>query len=161
MTLKRGRFGTFFACSGYPDCKTTRAVDREAKKPDVPLDEKCPQCGSNLVRKTGRYGEFTPCSNYPTCKYVKQNTIGVTCPKAGLRGRRLSSVARGAVEHFTAAAVTLIAISLPGASPWLSPVPSAEARTWKRSSSKPALDCSVLTPSANTRCRRSKPRHSP
>ena len=32
MALKRGRFGTFFACTGYPDCKTTKPVDREAKK---------------------------------------------------------------------------------------------------------------------------------
>ena len=47
----------------------------------MPLDEKCPQCGSNLVLKYGRFGEFTACSNYPTCKYVKQKTIGVKCPE--------------------------------------------------------------------------------
>ena len=29
----------------------------------------------------GRYGEFTACSGYPECKYVKQNSIGVKCPK--------------------------------------------------------------------------------
>jgi DNA topoisomerase-1 len=80
MVLKKGRFGTFFACSGYPDCKTTKKIGGEQKKPDVPLEDKCPQCGSNLVLKTGRYGEFTACSNYPTCKYVKQKTIGVKCP---------------------------------------------------------------------------------
>jgi len=80
MVLKRGRFGTFYACSGYPDCKTTKRIGGEEKKPDVPLDEKCPQCGSQLVLKHGRYGEFTACSNYPACKFVKQKTIGVTCP---------------------------------------------------------------------------------
>jgi DNA topoisomerase-1 len=81
MVLKKGRFGQFYACSGYPDCKTTKRIgDTEQKQSDVPLEEKCPQCGNNLVLKHGRFGEFTACSNYPTCKYVKQKTIGVPCP---------------------------------------------------------------------------------
>lgn len=81
MVLKKGRFGTFFACTGYPDCKTTKQIGAAQKKADVPLDEKCPQCGNNLVQKYGRYGEFTACSNYPSCKFVKQKTIGVKCPE--------------------------------------------------------------------------------
>jgi len=81
MVLKKGRFGTFLACTGYPDCKTTKQIGGAQKKPDQQLDEKCPQCGNNLVLKTGRYGEFTACSNYPTCKFVKQKTIGVKCPE--------------------------------------------------------------------------------
>lgn len=83
MVLKKGRFGQFYACSGYPDCKTTKRIGAQEKKPDIPLDEKCPQCGSNLVIKHGRYGEFTACSNYPKCKYVKQKTIGMRCPACG------------------------------------------------------------------------------
>ncbi len=79
MVLKKGRFGQFYACSGYPECKTTKQIGGEQRK-DVPLEEKCPQCGSNLVQKFGRYGEFIACSNYPKCKYVKQKTIGVPCP---------------------------------------------------------------------------------
>lgn len=79
MVLKKGRFGQFFACSGYPDCKTTKQIGGEQRK-DVPLEEKCPQCDSNLVQKYGRFGEFVACSNYPKCKYVKQKTIGVPCP---------------------------------------------------------------------------------
>jgi DNA topoisomerase-1 len=81
MVLKKGRFGTFYACSGYPDCKTTKQIGGTQKKADQPLDEKCPNCGSGMVLKTGRFGEFTACSNYPTCKYVKQKTIGVKCPE--------------------------------------------------------------------------------
>ncbi len=80
MVLKKGRFGQFYACSGYPDCKTTKQIGGQQKKSDVPLEEKCPQCGNNLVLKNGRFGEFTACSTYPTCKYVKQKTIGVPCP---------------------------------------------------------------------------------
>jgi DNA topoisomerase-1 len=81
MVLKKGRFGTFYACTGYPDCKTTKPIGGQQKKPDQPLEEKCPQCGNQLALKTGRFGEFTACSNYPTCKYVKQKTIGVKCPE--------------------------------------------------------------------------------
>lgn len=81
MVLKKGRFGTFYACSGYPDCKTTKQIGGAQKKPDVILEEKCPTCESNLVLKTGRFGEFTACGNYPACKYVKQKTIGVKCPE--------------------------------------------------------------------------------
>jgi DNA topoisomerase I len=80
MVLKRGRFGQFMACTGYPDCKTTRRLDQGKKVPDIPLDELCPKCGRNLMIRHGRYGEFTACSGYPDCKYVKQNFIGVKCP---------------------------------------------------------------------------------
>ncbi|HTS24276.1 MAG TPA: type I DNA topoisomerase [Bryobacteraceae bacterium] len=81
MVLKKGRFGTFYACTGYPDCKTTRQIGGAQRKPDQPLEEICPQCGNHLVLKSGRYGEFTACSNYPACKYVKQKTIGMKCPQ--------------------------------------------------------------------------------
>jgi DNA topoisomerase-1 len=80
MVLKRGRFGQFMACTGYPDCKTTRRLDQGRKVPDIPLEEICPKCGRNMVIRHGRYGEFTSCSGYPECKYVKQNFIGVKCP---------------------------------------------------------------------------------
>jgi len=81
MVLKRGRFGTFMACTGYPECKTTRRLDSVQKKPDTPLDEKCPECGRNLLLRNGRFGEFISCSGYPDCKYIKQNFIGVKCPQ--------------------------------------------------------------------------------
>jgi len=81
MVLKRGRFGQFMACTGYPDCKTTRRLDQGKRVPDIPLDELCPKCGRNMMIRHGRYGEFTACSGYPDCKYVKQNYIGMKCPQ--------------------------------------------------------------------------------
>jgi DNA topoisomerase-1 len=81
MVLKRGRFGQFMACTGYPDCKTTRRLDQGKRVPDVPLEELCPKCSRNLVLRHGRYGEFISCSGYPDCKYIKQNFIGVKCPQ--------------------------------------------------------------------------------
>jgi DNA topoisomerase-1 len=88
MVVKRGRFGQFLACSGYPECKTTRKLVSTkqgiaAAKPDQVLDEKCPQCGANLVRKQGRFGEFVACSSYPACKFVQLRKTGVSCPKDG------------------------------------------------------------------------------
>jgi DNA topoisomerase-1 len=88
MVLRRGRFGQFLACSGYPDCKTTRKVSvaKDGKvqaKADVLLDEPCPRCSSKLAVKQGRYGEFTACSDYPKCRYVKMKDTGVTCPECG------------------------------------------------------------------------------
>ena len=54
MVLKRGRFGQFMACTGYPDCKTTRRLDQGKKVPDIPLDEPCPKCGRNMMIRHGR-----------------------------------------------------------------------------------------------------------
>jgi DNA topoisomerase-1 len=86
MALKKGRFGQFLACTGYPDCKTTKQVGGQEKKPDVLIEERCPKCGSQMALKHGRFGEFTACSNYPKCKYVKQKTIGMACPRTGCDG---------------------------------------------------------------------------
>ncbi len=81
MVLKRGRFGQFMACTGYPDCKTTRRLDQARKVPDVLTDEICPKCGRHLIIRHGRFGEFTSCSGYPDCKFVKQALIGMKCPR--------------------------------------------------------------------------------
>ncbi len=90
MALKRGRFGYFMACTGYPECRNTKKVVMKEGAAtavgDTPLDEKCPECGNNLVKKHGRFGEFTACSNYPTCKFVKRETLGISCPEDGCAG---------------------------------------------------------------------------
>lgn len=90
MVLKRGRFGEFMACSGYPDCRNTKKIVKSAEnitvKQDIPLDEDCPVCGKKLAIKHGRFGEYTACSNYPECKYIKLKTTGVSCGKEGCSG---------------------------------------------------------------------------
>jgi DNA topoisomerase-1 len=91
MVLKKGRYGPFLACSRYPECKTTKRLVRgEGGKLQVealqPIDEKCPDCGSDLMWRRGRFGAFIACSNYPTCKYVKKKEareIGLLCPECG------------------------------------------------------------------------------
>jgi DNA topoisomerase-1 len=91
MALKRGRFGAFYGCTGYPDCKNICKIDKKSgatmtTPPPVELDEICPKDGAKLVRRTGRFGEFISCSNYPKCDYVKRETTGIACPKAGCKG---------------------------------------------------------------------------
>jgi DNA topoisomerase-1 len=84
MTVKRGRFGKFLACSGYPECKGTRPLKGEAARPEPePTDEKCEACGAMMVKKVGRFGPFLSCSRYPECKTIKniEKSTGVTCPK--------------------------------------------------------------------------------
>jgi DNA topoisomerase-1 len=88
MQLKRGRFGPFYGCSGYPECRNIRKISKSGKinAPPVPIDEKCPLDDAQLVRRQGRFGEFISCSNYPKCKYIKQETIGVKCTRPGCGG---------------------------------------------------------------------------
>src|SRR5438874_2788738 len=88
MQLRRGRFGPFYGCSGYPECKNIRKISKSGKltAPPEPIDEKCPVDGAQLVKRQGRYGEFISCSNYPKCKYIKRETTGVVCPRPGCKG---------------------------------------------------------------------------
>jgi DNA topoisomerase-1 len=89
MVVKKGRFGPFLACANYPECKITKRLVRgtdgklqvEVMKP---IDEKCPQCGKDLMWRRGRFGPFIACSDYPTCKYIKKKEakeIGLLCPE--------------------------------------------------------------------------------
>jgi DNA topoisomerase I len=87
MALKKGRFGSFYGCTGYPECKTIRKIakgEQKASAAPVTLDETCPKDGAQLVLRQGRFGEFVSCSNYPKCDYIKRETIeGVPCAKDG------------------------------------------------------------------------------
>ena len=88
MQLKRGRFGPFLGCTGYPECRNIRKIGKSgvAAPAPVPLDEVCPVDGAQLVKRFGRFGEFISCSNYPKCKYIKQETVGVSCSRPGCKG---------------------------------------------------------------------------
>jgi DNA topoisomerase-1 len=88
MQMKRGRFGPFYGCSGYPECKNIRRISKSGRitAPPVPIDEKCPLDEAQLVKRQGRFGEFISCSNYPKCKYIKQETVGVKCTRPGCGG---------------------------------------------------------------------------
>ncbi|MEK7561138.1 MAG: type I DNA topoisomerase [Patescibacteria group bacterium] len=69
MIIKRGRFGKFLACSGFPDCKNAKTL----KKAPESTGLVCPKCaqGDIIVRytKKGRR-PFYGCSRYPDCDYA-------------------------------------------------------------------------------------------
>jgi DNA topoisomerase-1 len=77
MTIKRGRFGSFLACTRYPECKTTKAIS---------LGVKCPRpgCGGFLTEKRNRRGKpFYGCSNYAkkNCDFISNDRpIPQPCP---------------------------------------------------------------------------------
>ncbi len=93
MVVKWGRFGRFLACSGYPECKSTKEFTEDAsgeiavlEKPEVTVDEICEKCGSAMVIKTGRFGKFLACTAYPECKTTKAIGIGVKCSEQDCDG---------------------------------------------------------------------------
>jgi DNA topoisomerase-1 len=75
MVEKRGRFGTFLACSGYPECKnivrTPRGAPKEKTPPEI-TDILCEKCGKPMAVKKGRYGKFLACTGYPNCKNIQK-----------------------------------------------------------------------------------------
>lgn len=67
MLKKNGRFGTFAACSGYPECKNTKPIVKK-------IGVSCPKCGKDIIQKKGKSGKiFYGCSGYPDCDQVFWN----------------------------------------------------------------------------------------
>jgi len=65
MVIKQGRFGKFLACTGFPECKTTKPINNTQ-----PTGLICPKDGKELVWKKARRGAFIGCSGYPTCDFA-------------------------------------------------------------------------------------------
>jgi DNA topoisomerase-1 len=47
------------------------------------LEEKCPECARNLVKRFGRFGPFVACSGFPQCKYTRPLFVELpfNCPQ--------------------------------------------------------------------------------
>ena len=78
MAVKHGRFGSFAACTGYPECKNTKPLVQT-------IDVKCPECGKDMVVRRSKKGRvFYGCSGYPECnKSYWNKPINKKCPKCG------------------------------------------------------------------------------
>nr|WP_244224812.1 type I DNA topoisomerase [Corallococcus sicarius] len=75
MVIKRGRFGRFMACSGYPDCKTSKPIS---------IGVSCPECkvGYLTERRSGRGKIFFGCNRYPECKFAAwDRPLAEACPQ--------------------------------------------------------------------------------
>lgn len=83
LDLKIGRFGKYFACNNYPECKNIKSLKEIAGGSNEPeyTGEDCPKCGSKTVYREGKFGKFIGCEKYPDCDFTKVITLGLTCPK--------------------------------------------------------------------------------
>lgn len=79
MVIKLGRYGKFYACSNFPDCRNTKAIVKE-------IGVTCPVCheGQVIERKSKKNRIFYGCSRYPECDFTSwDKPVGRLCPKCG------------------------------------------------------------------------------
>ncbi len=79
MQLRWGKYGKFLGCSGYPECKTIRPLEKP-----VDLGIKCPDCGEgNVKERKSRWGKmFYGCDRYPECKFASwDKPVAGPCPE--------------------------------------------------------------------------------
>jgi DNA topoisomerase-1 len=77
MIFKRGRYGQFLGCSGYPECKNIKNMQKGKDGEMVPqvaeaTDAVCDKCGKPMAVKHGRFGKFLGCTGYPECKNIQK-----------------------------------------------------------------------------------------
>ncbi len=74
MVIKRGRFGRFLACSGYPECKSSKPIS---------IGVNCPECkvGYLSERRSRRGKIFFGCNRYPECTFAAwDRPLPESCP---------------------------------------------------------------------------------
>lgn len=78
MVVKRGRFGTFLACPGFPDCRNTKPIVEET-------GVSCPICqGKVLIKKTKKGRKYIGCEKNPECPFMSWDMPSKeTCPDCG------------------------------------------------------------------------------
>jgi len=76
LVKRRGRYGEFIACSGYPACSYTRPVG---------IGVRCPIDNGEVVERRTRKGRmFYGCANYPACTFTSwDRPTGRMCPQCG------------------------------------------------------------------------------
>jgi DNA topoisomerase-1 len=77
MAIKRGRFGRFLACTGYPECKSSQPLS---------IGIPCPNgCGGELTERRTRRGKiFYGCNHYPACTFAAwDKPLLEKCPECG------------------------------------------------------------------------------
>jgi len=80
LIIKLGRFGKFYACTGFPKCRFTESLT------DNKLNIKCPKCkiGEITEKRTKKGKIFYGCNKYPKCDFaVWDKPTGESCPKCG------------------------------------------------------------------------------
>ncbi len=80
MTLRQGKFGPFYGCSGYPACKNIKNIEKnDGIDPGI-----CPECGKPLKKITTRKSTFYGCTGYPACQFASNAPVlPEKCPVCG------------------------------------------------------------------------------
>jgi len=82
MVVKRGRYGDFLACSGYPECKNTQSLNSNGSGKSIGLN--CPQkdCTGEIVERSSKRGKlFYGCNRFPECTFATwDKPIDRKCP---------------------------------------------------------------------------------
>lgn len=80
LVIRKGKYGTFVACSNYPECKYIKADPKQI----VEVCD-CPNCDGKIVEKKSKRGKvFYGCNKYPTCKTAYwDKPTGEKCPECG------------------------------------------------------------------------------
>ncbi len=78
MVIKLGKYGKFMACSGFPDCKNTKAIV-------IDSGGICPLCGKKVLKKKSKRGKvYYGCEDNPECKFMTWDLpTDKKCPDCG------------------------------------------------------------------------------
>ena len=72
MIERWSRFGKFYGCTKFPECKGTVPLNRDGKILRVKKEDlECPECGKEMVVRMSRRGPFLGCSTFPACRGTK------------------------------------------------------------------------------------------
>jgi len=87
MVIKKGRYGGFLACSGYPECKNTQSLNSNGNGKKIDVD--CPQkdCTGDIVERTSKRGKiFYGCNRFPDCTFATwDKPLDRECPVCGAK----------------------------------------------------------------------------
>lgn len=78
MVVKKGKFGHFLGCPGFPDCTFTKPIVIE-------MPGKCPKCGSRILKRTSKNGHvFYACERGTDCGFITWDVPTKDyCPSCG------------------------------------------------------------------------------
>ena len=77
LVIRKGRYGSFTACSNYPTCKY---IKKEERVENIVCD--CPKCDGEIIEKKTKRGKiFYGCNKYPKCDVALwDKPTGKLCP---------------------------------------------------------------------------------